>query len=80
MFSNIQCDFIGSNYAGTVSIVLVISITLCTAKYRMEFKKRQTICGLFFWHAHRPALVVYLREDDAKMAGIPQCGALGTTL
>ena len=47
MFSNIRCDFISSNYTGTVSTVLVISLTLGTAKYQMEFKMRKTICGLF---------------------------------
>ena len=70
MFANSRCDF----------IVLVISLTLGTANYRMEFKKRKTICRFFFWRAHRPALVVYLRDNEAKIARIPQCRALGTCL
>ena len=32
------------------------------------------------WGAHRPALGAFLRDIDGKIARIPQCRALGTTL
>ena len=43
-------------------------------------RKQRKIISIFSRCALRPALGAFLRDMGSKIAGIPQCRALGTTL
>ena len=66
------------------AIVVVYWTALLTSLYKVtlntEIEENSEKISRFSRCALRPALGVFLRDIGAKIAGIPQCRALGTTL